>query len=111
MKILFKKKRIEIPIKKVSQFGKFSGLMFKSKNTENLLFEFKKETKTSIHSLFVFFKFLAIWLDKENKVIDSKIVNPFIPKISPKKSFSRLIELPFNNKNKKILRFFVGKKI
>ena len=111
MKISYKNKKIKIPVKLVSAFGKFSGLMFKTKNTENLLFEFKKETKLSIHSFFVLFPFLAIWLDKKNKVINFKKVNPFTPKINPKKSFSKLIELPFNDKNKKIIRFFVGKKI
>jgi len=111
MKILYKKKKIEVSARKVSKFGKFSGLMFKTKNSENLLFEFKKETKMQIHSFFVFFNFLAIWLDKKNRVVDFKKVNPFTPKISPNKSFSRLIEIPFNNKNKKIIRFFVGKKI
>ena len=105
MKISRKKKRIEIPVKKISQFGKFSGLMFKTKNTKNLLFEFKKETKLPIHSFFVFFPFLAVWLDKKNKILDFKKINPFNPRIRPKKSFSRLIELPFNDKNKKIIKW------
>ena len=111
MKIFCKKKKIEIPVKKISEFGKFSGLMFQTKNIENLLFEFKKETKMSIHSFFVFVPFLAVWLDKKNRVLEIKIVKPFSISVGIKKSFSKLIELPFNNKNKGILKFLVGKKI
>lgn len=110
MKIYLKKKKIEIPAKSVSSFGKFLGLMFRTKNTGNLLFSFNKNTKMPIHSLFVFFKFLAIWLDKKNKVIEFKIIKPFSPKISPRKPFSKLIEVPFNGKNRKILKFFVDGK-
>ena len=109
MIVEYKKERINIPVKKVSSFGKILGLMFKAKNTENLLFEFRKKTKMSIHSFFVFFPFLAIWLDDENKVINFKIIKPFTLKVKPKKPFSKLVEVPFNNKNKKILGFFVGK--
>src|SRR3989344_2981150 len=110
MKIFYKNKKIEIPAKKVSPFGKISGLMFKSRNTENLLFEFKKNTNLRIHSFFVFFPFLAVWLNKKNKVIEIKIVRPFSFSIKPKKLFSKLVELPFNNKNKKNIKFLVGKK-
>ena len=111
MIIKYKKKKVEIPVKKISEFGKFSGLMLKTKNSENLLFEFKKNANLKIHSFFVFFPFLAIWLDKKNRVLEIKIVKPFSISVGIKKSFSKLIELPFNNKNKGILKFLVGKKI
>ena len=111
MKFFYKKKAIEIPAKKVSEIGKILGLMFRTKNTDNLLFEFNKNTCMSIHSLFVFFPFLAIWLNDKNKVIEFKIVKPFSLLIKRKKLFSKLVEVPFNRKNKKILEFFVGKKI
>ena len=111
MKIYFKKNQIEIPVGKVSELGKFSGLMFKTKNTENLVFEFNKKTNLKIHSLFVFFPFLAIWLDEKGGVLEWKIVKPFSLAVSSKKPFFKLIEMPFNNKNKKILEFLVGKKI
>ena len=78
MIIKFKKQKINIPLKKASLFGKFSGLMFKSKNAENILFEFRKKTRITIHSFFVFFPFLIIWLDDDNFVVEKRIVKPFI---------------------------------
>ena len=109
MKIYFKKKKIDIPVKNVSSIGKVFGLMFRNRNTENLLFNFKAKTKMSIHSLFVFFPFIALWLDDKNKVIESRIVNPFAFAIRGKKPFSKLIELPINDKNRKMIGFFIGK--
>lgn len=110
MIIKFENKKINIPIKKVSSFGKISGLMFKKKETENLLFEFEKETNMKIHSFFVFFPFLAIWTNKKNEVIHFKFVKPFNPRIKSKKSFQKLVEVPLNSKNKKIISYFVGKR-
>src|SRR3989344_5172854 len=110
MIIKYNNKKIQIPAKRIFSLGKMFGLMFKTKNTGNLLFDFDKKTRTPIHSVFVFFKFLAIWLDEKNNVLELKVIRPFTPKIAPKKQFSRLIEVPFNNKNKRILNFFVDKK-
>lgn len=110
MKIYYQNKKIDIPTKKVSFLGKFSGLMFKSKNTKNLLFNFKEKKRVGIHSFFVMFPFLAIWTDENNQVIEFKIIESFTPLVKPKKSFSKLIEIPLNNKNKKIVDYFVGRK-
>lgn len=106
MRIFHNKKKIDIPVRKVSSFGKFSGFMFKTKDTENLLFEFSKKTGMRIHSFFVFFPFLAVWLDEKDRVIDSKIVKPFTLSVKPKKQFKKLIEISLNSKNKKIIDFF-----
>lgn len=112
MKIILieKNKKIKINVKKVSFFGKFSGLMFKNKNTSNLLFEFSKNVNISIHSLFVFFPFLAVWLDDKNKVVEKRIVKSFILSVKPIKKFRKLVEIPLNNENKKIIDFLVGRK-
>ena len=110
MIIKYKNKKIRIDAKKVSELGKISGLMFRTRETKNLLFVFKKKTNVKIHSFFVFFKFLGVWLDEKNEVIESKIINPFHLGYSPKKSFSKLVEIPINEKNRKIIVFFVGKK-
>ncbi len=98
-----KLKRIKIKdVKKLSEFGKAIGLMFHSReNCPAMLFEFSKPTKMRIHSFFVFFKFGAIWLDNKNKIIEKKIVNPFLPSIVPKKAFYKLVEIPLNKKYKK----------
>ena len=110
MIIKFENKKISILVKKVSSIGKIFGLMFKTKETENLLFEFEKETKMKIHSFFVFFPFLAIWTNKKNEVVHFKFVKPFNPRVKLKKSFQKLIEIPLNSKNKKIINYFVGKR-
>ena len=108
MIIKYKKQKINIQVKKVSIFG--IGLVFKNKKTKNLLFELKKETKIAITSFFVFFPFLTIWTNRKNEVVDFKLVKPFNLSIKPKKPFQKIIEIPLNNKNKKIISYFVGKR-
>jgi uncharacterized membrane protein (UPF0127 family) len=110
MKIYFNKRSFFTDVKKVSFLGKFIGLMFKSRNTKNLLFEFSSNEPRTIHSFFVFFPFLAIWLDKNNRVLEWNVVKPFTPAITPKKHPTRLVELPRNHKNRKIFSLFVDKK-
>lgn len=110
MIINFKNENIETPVKKVSELGKIIGLMFKKKTTGNLLFEFNEKTSLRIHSYFVFFDFLAIWLDKKNKVLEWKVIKSFTLNVKPKKPFFKLIEIPFNKKNVKIIKSFVGKR-
>ena len=110
MIVKYKNKKIKVEVKKVSELGKISGLMFRTRETKNLLFIFRKKTNIKIHSFFVFFKFLGVWLDEKNEVIECKIIKPFSFGYSPKKSFVKLVEIPANEKNKKIIAFFVGKK-
>ena len=103
--IKFKVKRINIRVEKANLFG----LMFKPQKTENLLFDFDRDVTNSITSLFVFFPFLAIWLDKNNKVLESRVITPLTLTIRPKNKFRKLIEIPFNKGNEEIINFFVGK--
>jgi len=110
MIIKYKNKNLQVKVKRVSELGKFTGLMFRTTRTNNLLFEFSKDTNGAIHSIFVFFKFLIIWLDKNNKVQEYQIVTPFTVAISPKKSFRKFVELPLNRENKPITHFFVDKR-
>jgi uncharacterized membrane protein (UPF0127 family) len=110
MKIYLNKREISLNAKKTTFFGRFSGLMFKSKDTENLLFEFGPKEISTIHSFFVFFSFLAIWLDNKNNVLEWNLVSPFTPALTPKKSPRKLVEVPINSKNKKIINLFVDKK-
>lgn len=100
----YKGKKLLIELKKVSSIGKFIGLMFKSKDTQALLFEFGKG-KRAIHSFFCPV-FLAIWL-LEGKVVDFKLVKPYQISIKPKKEFDKLIEIPFNNRYSHIIRLFL----
>ena len=106
-----KSKNIKIKdVKKYSEFGKAIGLMFRSReNCPAMLFEFSKPTRMRIHSFFVFFKFGAVWLDDKNKIIEKKIVKPFLPSIVPKKRFYKLVEIPLNKKYKKEIKILFKK--
>ena len=109
MQICLNKNKIAVKVKTLSDLGKFLGLMFKSENSDNLLFKFSKPARYSIHSFFVSFPFLAIWLNEENKVLEFKIVHPYKFSVKPKVPFTNLVEIPINRKNKKIIKFFVDK--
>lgn len=107
--INFKNKAIKIPnVKKLSGFEKGIGLMFSSrKKAKALLFEFKKPTKMSFTSLFVFFPFIIIWLDSKNKVLDFRKATPFTFHIPSRKPFCKVLEVPFNsNYEETIEKFF-----
>jgi uncharacterized membrane protein (UPF0127 family) len=100
----FGKKRISIEAHVVRGFGRFVGLMFSRKEKANiLLFEFSRPIRLAIHSLFVFFPFIAIWIDDDGKVIEIKRVKPFSLTVSPRKDFLSFVEVPLNKKNKDIV--------
>ncbi len=103
------KRKIKIEVNKAGFFGKIFGLMFKSRNTSNLLFEFARQGRHEFHSFFVFFPFLIVWLNDKNNVLGSRIVRPFELSVVPEFSFKKALEVPINSKNPAILRFFVGK--
>jgi len=83
-----------IRAKKANGLRKISGLMFRTRKTRPLLFEFNNDTRMAIHSFFVFFPFKAIWLDENGKIIEQKIVKPFTFSARPKKPFRNLLEIP-----------------
>ncbi|MCF7910175.1 DUF192 domain-containing protein [Candidatus Pacearchaeota archaeon] len=104
LNLYYKKKKFSIGVKNCNGFRKISGLMFYSREkAPALLFEFNKPVKNSIHSFFVFFVFLVLWLDKKNNVIDYRIVKPFQANITPDKKFSKIVEIPLNKKYLDIL--------
>lgn len=111
MIIKYKSRRIKIKdVKKLSEFGKVIGLMFhKKEKCPAMLFEFPKQTNMSIHSLFVFFPFAAVWLDDRNKVIEKRIVKPFQILVSCKKSFHKLVEIPLNKNYQKEIKILFKK--
>lgn len=110
--IFFKGRKFSLKVKKVSYFGRIRGLMFKKKDSDALLFDFFKECRESIHSLFVFFPFLALWLNKRNEILEYKVVRPFTFFVRPKKSFYKLIEIPLNTEQidkNELVDLLVGK--
>lgn len=106
MKLTFihNSKPITLEVKNCNVPQKGIGLMFTRKEKAKiLLFDFHKPTKTPIHSLFVFFDFIAIWLDENNKVIEIRKVSPWKLSAKPDKSFTKLIEIPINKKYKDVI--------
>ena len=104
MKINFKNKTFEIKARECRGIKKALGLMFSGKKAKALIFRFKNQTKTPIHSLFCP-EFLAVWL-LNMKVIEYKIIKKTKLSIIPRKNFNSLIEIPINKKYEKILRIF-----
>ena len=103
-KLRFKGREILIEdIIKASGLKKFTGLMFKGKNAQALLFEFNGGR--AIHSYFCQ-PFLAVWLS-QGKIIDYKLVQPNAFSIKPDKEFDKLIEIPFNSKYANVINFFI----
>ena len=106
--ITYRGKRLDLLVEDCNLLQKFVGLMFSDPNKiGNLLFSFKRKQKIAIHSFFVFYPFLAIWLDKHNSVVEIKKVLPFSPCVIPKKLTFKLIEIPINSENNHILNFFL----
>ncbi len=83
--------------------------MFTFKNTKIRLFSYSKNSKIMIHSWFVFYPFLIVWLDDKKRIVAWKKVFPFTSCVVPPKKFRHFIEIPFNSSNKKILMNFISK--
>lgn len=106
-KIKFKNKILEVnDVEKISGIKKYTGLMFKKENTNALLFDFGSPTKKGIHSLFCP-NFVAIWLN-EGKIVDYEVVNSARMLISPRAEFTKLLEIPINEKYSNIVDIFVN---
>ncbi len=106
IKIFYLNRSLPLEVNPLSSAGKYIGLMFRSSKTKNLLFNFKRNRRHAIHSLFVFCPFLALWLDNKNIVQEYKIIPPFSSCIIPKKPFQRLVEIPISEENNYIINFF-----
>jgi len=105
-----KGKKIELEVNRVPWWNEGRGLMFKRKNSAKaLLFSFRKPTRMAIHSFFVFFDFLAIWLDDKGEVIELKIIAPGKSGIKPIRKFSKLIEIPLTKNYDEVIQSLVGK--
>src|SRR3989344_2821448 len=99
--MLVKYKNKFIQASKLNWLGHIRGLMFRSSKSENLLFNISSDKNPVLHSWFVFFPFLVLWLNDKNRVVEWKKVYPFSMGIKSSKKFSKFVEIPCNNKNKK----------
>ena len=106
----YKGKKISVNAKPCNWLQKFIGLMFSGgeKAEALLLMDFKKPVTWGIHSFFVFFPFAAVWLDDKNRVVDLKIVKPFLPIVHSRRPFHKLVEIPINRKYREIIQFLDG---
>ena len=97
-----KNKKISLECRKCGFFS--FGLMFRTGKTNPCVFNFKKLSSFRITSFFVFFPFLAVWLDNEKKIIEMKKIKPFTLFECPKKPYYTLIEIPIDKKYFKLLK-------
>jgi len=101
----YRGKKFCFDVKTCGFFDTAFGLMFKSrKNAQALLFEFDKFSRIKIHSFFVFFPFVAAWLDSEGKIIEVRKIKPFTPFVSIGKPCSKIIEIPINKKYSDVVK-------
>jgi uncharacterized membrane protein (UPF0127 family) len=106
----YKKKKVCLDVERCEGLNRGIGLMFKKREkATTLLFDFKRRTRQPIHSFFMSFPFVAVWLDEENKVLEIKVFKPFTVYM-PKKKFVKMLEIPINSRYKEQLRLFVGKR-
>lgn len=88
------------------------GLMFRSKIEKPILFILPSESRelNSIHSLFVFFPFDAVFLDSKGVVVDIREnIQPFTFSITPKKPAKYLIEFGAGQAKKRGIK--LGKRL
>ena len=76
-----------------SIFSRARGLMFRKK-PKRILFTFEKEGIYPIHSWFVFFRFDAVYLDENMKIVEIfENIKPFTALIKPSKKAKYLLEM------------------
>lgn len=102
-------RKICVPVKNVGFFRRGIGLMFRTRETGNLLFSFARPCRVAITSWFVFFPFAAVWLDERKRVLEFRIVKPFTFSLKPRFPSAFLLELPCNQANLKVISSLVGK--
>lgn len=102
-------KDLFLDVKKCNGLHRVKGLMFSRKEkAKALVFDFNKPCREAIHSLFVFFPFVAAWLDSKGKIIEIRKIKPFTPFVSIEKLYSKIIEIPINKKYSDIVKLLVG---
>ena len=104
--LTYKEKRFGLELKEMKNFfQKARGLMFRrSKNAEALLFSFNKPVDLALHSFFVFFDFIVIWINENGKVLEKRKIKPWKANIKTAKKYSKVIEIPFNDKYTHIIK-------
>ncbi len=107
MKIKNGGRELDLDVREVSSFGIIRGLMFRRRKTSPILLF---NLRSDLHSFFVFFSFLVLWLDEKNNVVEWKIVKPFSFMINSKTKYSKIIEIPISRRYNSEVTFIVGKR-
>jgi len=99
-------KKRNVEVFKVPFWREGIGLMFQKKEKARaLLFSYNFSTRMTIFSLFIPFDFLAVWVDKEGKILMVQVVKPGNMSARPKKKFRKLIEIPMTKNYGEIVKF------
>lgn len=75
MHILIKKRKLSVQF--CRGFAAALGFMFHFSSDYAKVLAFKKEQKISLHMFFVFFPLLAVFLDKNKRIVEIKKLLPF----------------------------------
>jgi len=107
MEIKFNNSKLELKVREVKGLGIIRGLMFRRReNAPILLFNLRAD----LHSFFVFFSFLVLWLNEKNEVIDWKVTKPFSFRINSKTKYYKIVEIPISRRYNSEVTFIVGKR-
>lgn len=87
-------RKLRIKVVEAGFFRKGFGLMFRSSRAKPVLFDFGRNVRVSLTSLFVFFPFKVFWLDDKNNVIYRRLVRPFEFSVKCPKRFHKVLEIP-----------------
>jgi uncharacterized membrane protein (UPF0127 family) len=77
-----------------SFFGKTIGFMFSFSKNNAKLFVFGNEKHIDIHMFFVFFPLIAVWLDKDKKIVKIGKMLPFISYSGARAKY--VLEIPYS---------------
>lgn len=102
-------RKIKLNVVNTGFFGKFWGLMFTRREKADILL-FENAKKVGIHSFFVFFPFLCLWLDDKNNVVEWKIVKTFSVYEKSKYQFTKIVEIPVSRRYHSLVTFIVGER-
>ncbi len=110
LRVFNRRRQLQIDIKRVGFFTQFIGLMFSRRKTPIRLFSYSSDRKVPIHSWFVFYDFLIVWLDSKNKIVSWKVVKPFTSLVLPTRVCRAFLEIPLDGKYRKEIDFVVGRR-
>ena len=81
-------------MKQATGLQKYFGMMFRTRNTEPICWDFGKEVDVKLHTFFVFFPVRIVWKDNEGNFIEDRIIKPWQHSQKPHKSFRYIEEYP-----------------